>query len=166
MKGVIFLLIACCLKGSWAKARDTHFAPRDTDLHFPQVRILNPVTVNTINIALRDTWFPRLRLSGQRKPVSCPGPPVLRAARAVSTSDRAWWMGTGFHCHEPALGKTRHQGNWPETARNTQTHRPPRFPAASTSFQKTTKEPLSSSYLVYKPPPQLSSPPPLPGACC
>lgn len=66
---------------------------------------MNSVTVNTVNIALRDTWFPRLRLSGQRKPVSCPGPPVLRAARAVSTSDRAWWMGTGFHCHEPALGK-------------------------------------------------------------
>lgn len=100
MKGVLLLLIPSCPSVLSKKAHDTHFAPQDTDLRFPQVTILNPVH---INIALSDTGLTSLRLSWHsgpfRKPASCPGSPVLRDSWLCQhLRQRLAERDSGFHC--------------------------------------------------------------------
>lgn len=169
MKGVLLLLIPSCPSVLSKKAHDTHFAPQDTDLRFPQVTILNPVH---INIALSDTGLTSLRLSWHsgpfRKPASCPGSPVLRDAWLCQhLRQRLEERDSGFHCPGACPYKSHwDQGNWPEIPLSTQIIAPRSLQLPASLSKKTTKETLSTSYLESEPPPQLASLPWFPSACC
>lgn len=136
------------------EACDTHFTPLDRQ--GPPLSTGQNTESPRINTALSDTWFPSFPLSLQRRPA--------RPSSTVSTSDRARRIGSGFHVANPPSEKPLDSEE--TDPRQRRTRRPPPSALSSGQHLLHKQATLESPSPRIQAPPQLRSPPPLPGACC